>query len=130
MSVTSRDKVCHQVRTLLLNQPKPPPMLPRRNDDDKGSISNTENETQLELLTIFFLITFFLRKKVERMVGILAQVDDIFSWASRGEKLIGTGWGMRIQSHGYQHLMYSGRCNIRRSARGQREHGFLLDQHY
>ena len=35
----------------------------RRNDDDKGSISNTENETQLELLTIFFLTTFFLRKK-------------------------------------------------------------------
>jgi hypothetical protein len=32
--------------------------LPRRNDDDKGSISNTENETQLELLTIFFLTTF------------------------------------------------------------------------
>jgi hypothetical protein len=31
-------------------------MLPRRNDDDKGSISNTENETQLELLTIFFLL--------------------------------------------------------------------------
>jgi hypothetical protein len=27
-------------------------MLPRRNDDDKGSISNTENETQLENLTI------------------------------------------------------------------------------
>jgi len=52
-----------QVHTLLLNQPKPPTMLPRRNDDDKGSISNTENETQLELLTIFFLTTFFLRKK-------------------------------------------------------------------
>ena len=51
-----------QVHTLLLNQPKPPTMLPRRNDDDKGSISNTENETQLELLTIFFLTTFFLRK--------------------------------------------------------------------
>ena len=63
MSVTSRDKVCHQVVTLLLNQPKPPTMLPRRNDDDKGSISNFENETQLELLTIFFLTTFFLRKK-------------------------------------------------------------------
>jgi hypothetical protein len=47
-----------QVHTLLLNQPKPPTMLPRRNDDDKGSISNTENETQLELLTIFFLTTF------------------------------------------------------------------------
>ena len=61
--VTSRDKVCHQVVTLLLNQLKPPTMLPRRNDDDKGSISNTENETQLELLTIFFLTTFFLRKK-------------------------------------------------------------------
>ena len=30
------------------------------------------------------------------MVGILAQVDDIFSWAPRGGKLIGTGWGMRI----------------------------------
>ena len=44
-----------QVHTLLLNQPKPPTMLPRRNDDDKGSISNFENETQLELLTIFFL---------------------------------------------------------------------------
>ena len=52
-----------QVHTLLLNQPKPPTMLPRRNDDDKGSISNTENETQLELLTIFFLTTFFVRKK-------------------------------------------------------------------
>ena len=63
-------------------------MLPRRNDDDKGSISNTENETQLELLTIFFLTTFFLRKKVERMVGLLAQIDDIFSWASRGGFLI------------------------------------------
>ena len=63
MSVTSRNKVHHQVHTLLLNQPKPPTMLPRRNDDDKGSISNTENETQLELLTIFFLTTFFLRKK-------------------------------------------------------------------
>ena len=61
--VTSRDKVSHQVHTLLLNQPKPPTMLPRRNDDDKGSISNTENETQLELLTIFFLTTFFVRKK-------------------------------------------------------------------
>jgi hypothetical protein len=32
-------------------------MLPRRNDDDKGSISNFENETQLELLTNFFLTT-------------------------------------------------------------------------
>jgi hypothetical protein len=65
MSVTSRDKVRHQVRTILLNQPKPPTMLPRRNDDDKGSISNTENETQLELLTIFFLLSaqFFLEKK-------------------------------------------------------------------
>ena len=63
MPVTSRNKVHHQVRTLLLNQPKPPTMLPRRNDDDKGSISNFENETQLELLTIFFLTTFFLRKK-------------------------------------------------------------------
>ena len=52
-----------QVHTLLLNQPKPPTMLPRRNDDDKGSISNFENETQLELLTIFFLTTFFVRKK-------------------------------------------------------------------
>ena len=62
------------------------------------------------------------------MVGILAQVDDIFSWASRGEKLIGTGWGMRIQGHGYLNILC--RCNIRRSARGQREHGFLLDQHY
>ena len=52
-----------QVHTLLLNQPKPPTMLPRRNDDDKGSISNFENETQLELLTNFFLTTFFVRKK-------------------------------------------------------------------
>ena len=52
-----------QVHPLLLNQPKPPTMLPRRNDDDKGSISNFENETQLELLTIFFLTTFFVRKK-------------------------------------------------------------------
>ena len=60
--VTSRDKVRYQVHTLLLNQPKPPTMLPRRNDDDKGSISNFENETQLELLTIF-LTTFFVRKK-------------------------------------------------------------------
>ena len=33
-----------QVHTLLLNQPKPPTMLPRRNDDDKGSISNFENQ--------------------------------------------------------------------------------------
>ncbi len=63
MSVTSRNKVRQQVHTLLLNQPKPPTMLPRGNDDDKGSISNTENETQLELLTIFFLTTFFVRKK-------------------------------------------------------------------
>ena len=50
-------------------------MLPRRNDDDKGSISNTENETQLELLTltltIFFLTTFFLRKKVLEYKGAL-----------------------------------------------------------
>ena len=61
--VTSRDKVRHQVRTLLLNQPKPLTMLPRRNDDDKGSISNFENETQLELLTKKILTTFFVRKK-------------------------------------------------------------------
>ena len=67
MSVASRDKVRHQVRTLLLNQPKPPNMLPRRNDDDKGSISNFENETQLELLTKKILTTFFVsEKKVER----------------------------------------------------------------
>ena len=52
-----------QVHTLLLNQPKPPTMLPRRNDDDKGSISNFENETQLELLTKKILTTFFVRKK-------------------------------------------------------------------
>jgi hypothetical protein len=32
-------------------------MLPRRNDDDKGSISNFENETQLELLTKKILTT-------------------------------------------------------------------------
>ena len=62
------------------------------------------------------------------MVGILAQVDDIFSWAPRGGKLIGTGWGMRIQGHGYLNILC--RCNIRRSAADQREHGFLLDQHY
>ena len=62
------------------------------------------------------------------MVGILAQVDDIFSWASRGGKLIGTRWGMRIQGHGYLYILC--RCNIRRSATGQREHGFLLDQPY
>ena len=62
------------------------------------------------------------------MVGILAQVDDIFSLASRGEKLTETRWGMRIQGHGYLNILC--RCNIRRSARGQREHGFLLDQHY
>jgi hypothetical protein len=36
MSVTSRNKVRHQVHTLLLNQPKPPTVLLRRNDDDKG----------------------------------------------------------------------------------------------
>ena len=42
------------------------------------------------------------------MVGILAQLDDIFSWASRGEKLIGTGWGMRIQSHPTQTELFSG----------------------
>ena len=90
MSVASRNKVHHQVHTLLLNQPKPPTMLPRRNDDDKGSISNFENESQLELLTKKILTTFFVRKKVERMVGILAQVDDIFSWAPRGGKLLGT----------------------------------------
>ena len=67
MSVASRNKVHHQVHTLLLNQPKPPTMLPRRNDDDKGSISNFENETQLrielELLTKKILTTFFVRKK-------------------------------------------------------------------
>ena len=62
------------------------------------------------------------------MVGILAQVDDIFSWAPRGGKLIGTRWGMRIQGHGYLNILC--RCNIRRSARGQRERGFLLDQPY
>jgi hypothetical protein len=62
------------------------------------------------------------------MVGILAQVDDIFSWAPRGGKLSGTGWGMRIQGHGYLNILC--RCNIRRSAADQREHGFLLDQHY
>ena len=44
ISVTSRDKVRHQVHTLLLNQPKPPTILPRRNDDDKGSISTFENQ--------------------------------------------------------------------------------------
>ena len=42
------------------------------------------------------------------MVGILAQVDDIFSWAPRGGKLIGTGWGMRIQGHGYLNIL----CNL------------------
>ena len=64
MSVASRNKVHHQVHTLLLNQPKPPTMLPSRNDDDdKGSISNFENETQLELLTKKILTTFFVRKK-------------------------------------------------------------------
>ena len=62
------------------------------------------------------------------MVGILAQVDDIFSWAPRGGKLLGTRWGMRIQGHGYLNILC--RCNIRRSAADQREHGFLLDQHY
>ena len=62
------------------------------------------------------------------MVGILAQVDDIFSWAPRGGKLIGTGWGMRIQGHGYLNILC--RCIIRRSATRQRERGFLLDQHY
>ena len=62
------------------------------------------------------------------MVGILAQVDDIFSWAPRGGKLLGIGWGMRIQGHGYLNILC--RCNIRRSAADQREHGFLLDQHY
>jgi hypothetical protein len=41
MSVASRNKVRHQVHTLLLNKPKPPTMLPRRNGDDKGSISPT-----------------------------------------------------------------------------------------
>ena len=55
-----------QVHTLLLNQPKPPTMLPRRNDDDKGSISNFENETQLELLTQKILTTFFVRKNARR----------------------------------------------------------------
>ena len=49
-------------------------------------------------------------KKVERMVGILAQVDDIFSWAPRGGKLIGTRWGMRIQGHGYLNIL----CRCRR----------------
>ena len=127
ISVTSRDKVHHQVHTLLLNQPKPPTMLPRRNDDDKGSISNTENETQLELLTILFLTTFFLRKKSREKWSEFWQVDDIFLWAPRGGKLIGTGWGMRIQGHGYLNILC--RCNIRRSAADQREHGFLLDQH-
>ena len=63
MSVASRNKVHHQVHTLLLNQPKPQNLLPRRNDDDKGSISNFENETQLELLTKKILTTFFVRKK-------------------------------------------------------------------
>ena len=62
------------------------------------------------------------------MVGILAQVDDIFSWASHGGKLIGTRWGIRIQGHGFLNILCG--CNIRRSARWQREHGFLLDQHY
>ena len=44
----------------------------------------------------------------ERMVGILAQVDDIFSWAPRGGKLIETRWGMRIQGHGYLNILYVG----------------------
>jgi hypothetical protein len=63
--VTSRDKVCHQVHTLLLNQPKPPTMVLRRNEDDKGSISNTENETQLELELAphNFLSDHFFREK-------------------------------------------------------------------
>jgi hypothetical protein len=61
--VTSRDKVRHQVRTLLLNQPKPPTMLPRRNDDDKDSISNTENETNLRAPHNFLFDHFFLEKK-------------------------------------------------------------------
>ena len=63
MSVASRNKVHHQVHTLLLNQLKPPTMLPRRNDDDKGSISNFENEPQLELLTQKNSDHFFLEKK-------------------------------------------------------------------
>ena len=62
------------------------------------------------------------------MVGILAQVDDIFSWASRGGKRTAARWVMRIQGHGYLNILC--RCNIRRSAADQREHGFLLDQHY
>jgi hypothetical protein len=62
------------------------------------------------------------------MVGILAQVDDIFSWAPRGGKLTVTGWGMRIQDHGYLNILC--RRNICRSATEQREHGFLLDQPY
>ena len=61
------------------------------------------------------------------MVGILAQVDDIFSWAPRGGKLTETRWRMRIQGHGYLNILC--RCNIRRSATPHREHGFLLDQH-
>jgi hypothetical protein len=59
------------------------------------------------------------------MVGILAQVD---AWAPRGGKLLGIRWGMRIQGHGYLNILCRG--NIRRSAADQREHGFLLDQHY
>ena len=62
------------------------------------------------------------------MVGILAQVDDIFSWAPRGGKLIGTGWGMRIQGHGYLNIL----CRCTRCCKKwvQRECGFQLDQHY
>jgi hypothetical protein len=35
---------------------------------------------------------------------------------------------MRMQGHGYLNILC--RCNIRRSATPQREHGFLLDQPY
>ena len=39
------------------------------------------------------------------MVGILAQVDDIFSWASRGGKRTVARWVMRIQGHGQKTLL-------------------------
>ena len=62
------------------------------------------------------------------MVGILAQVDDIFSWASRGGKRTAARWVMRIQGHGYLNIL----CRCTRCCKKfvKRECGFQQDQHY
>jgi hypothetical protein len=57
-------EVNRQVACGVLNQPKPPATLPRRNDDNKGSISTFENQFSTRAPHNFlFLTTFFFEKK-------------------------------------------------------------------